>query len=226
MTKWEVPGNVWSSQVFSLDCFLLLPHFTCRTVCREWNQWGELQGDPVSRPVQGLHVFYLQGPLHQQLHRNTRVPHRSWDSSGTAHGCKLFGLLKLQKRCENIKTVLKFFLFFWVFNCFTLYFTWYFFCSFCHGFPCITKNVILTWKPGKEGIAPFLRRNVLTSILNKDLFGEHFSCIICFSALTPKILVSYTVLYIWNICPLKNLNFSQEQNIHHKGTQWSAVSMQ
>lgn len=69
--------------------------FICRSICWEWNQWGELQGDSFSRPVQGLHVFHLQGPLHQQFHRDTWIPHRPRDRPGTAHGRKLFGLLKL-----------------------------------------------------------------------------------------------------------------------------------
>lgn len=46
----------------SLKCFNSTPHykpFICRSVCGEWNQWGQLQRDSFSRPIQGLHVLHL-----------------------------------------------------------------------------------------------------------------------------------------------------------------------
>lgn len=76
---------------FRLD-FLSFPD---RSVCWKRDEWGEFPRDSVSRPLQSLHVFHLQSPIHQQLHGNPGVSHRPGNRPGTAHGCKLLRLLNV-----------------------------------------------------------------------------------------------------------------------------------
>lgn len=47
----------------------------------------------VARSPEGMHVLHIQGALHELLHRDPRVPHRTRNRLGTSDGCQLLGLL-------------------------------------------------------------------------------------------------------------------------------------
>ena len=47
----------------------------------------------VSCSTEGVHVFHLQSPLHQQFNRDPRVPYSSGNRSRVTYGCKLLRLL-------------------------------------------------------------------------------------------------------------------------------------
>ena len=48
-------------------------------------------------PFSGLHVFHLQGEVHQQLHRDSRISHPARNRSRTTHGSQFLGLLEKKK---------------------------------------------------------------------------------------------------------------------------------
>lgn len=77
---------------FNCCCFFSL----CRSVCWKRNEWSKFPRDSISRPLQSLHVFHIQSPIHQQLHGDPRIPHRPGNRPGTAYGCELLRLLNLQ----------------------------------------------------------------------------------------------------------------------------------
>lgn len=83
-----------------------------RSICWKRDEWGELQRDPVSRPLQSMHVLHLQSAIHQQLYRDPRVPHRPRDCTGTVDGCQLLGLLEYywkESSCPSLCVVVFFF---------------------------------------------------------------------------------------------------------------------
>ena len=41
-----------------------------------------------------MHVFHLQGEVHQQLHRDSRISHPARNRSRTTHGSQFLGLLE------------------------------------------------------------------------------------------------------------------------------------
>merc|ERR1711963_635418 len=51
--------------------------------------------DSFSCLAKSLHVFHLQGEIHQQFNGDPRIPHSARNRFGTPHGRKLFGLLKI-----------------------------------------------------------------------------------------------------------------------------------
>lgn len=52
-----------------------------------------------------MHVFYLQGSLHQQFYRDSWISNCPRDCTGTADGCKLLRLLENKNVTYNPKDV-------------------------------------------------------------------------------------------------------------------------
>ena len=51
----------------------------------------------------GMHVFHLQGEVHQQLHRDSRISHPARNRSRTTHGSQFLGLLEEKKPWKEKK---------------------------------------------------------------------------------------------------------------------------
>merc|ERR1719148_143007 len=60
-------------------------------------QFAENETNEVNFREIPVHVFHLQGEVHQQLHRDSRISHPARNRSRTTHGSQFLGLLEKKK---------------------------------------------------------------------------------------------------------------------------------
>merc|ERR1711956_148391 len=66
-------------------------------------QFAENETNEVNFREIPSHVLHLQGEVHQQLHRDSRISHPARNRSRTTHGSQFFGLLEKKKTLKRKK---------------------------------------------------------------------------------------------------------------------------